>query len=147
MKRKTAIISAIILVLAVMIFVWYRSNTTISIKYPYTQEYIVGQENIIGDVDIAAFLAIDERFEIGANANGYAVFKDPEAAFQALTEKYADGIRLIQRNFDLKPLNYKNYDTYKTYGQQVYSGTEEARSQAAFVSAFLDIFENSFIKK
>ena len=53
------------------------------IPYPYTQEYETGQGNIKGNVDTERFSAADGRFAIGANENGYAVFKEPEQAFEA----------------------------------------------------------------
>ena len=34
--------------------------------------------------------------------------------------------------------------SYKTYGWQATTGSEEARQQAQFVSRFFDIYENSF---
>lgn len=114
------------------------------IPYPYTQEYEAGQGNIKGNVDTERFSAADGRFAIGANENGYAVFKEPEQAFEALCEKYADGISRIQRDFGLEPLTPDNYADYKTYGWQVKSGTDAEKDQAAFVTDFLDIYENSF---
>ncbi len=145
MKRRGCLIILIFLILGCIGLKWYQSNTGIVVKYPYVQEYAAGKGNIKGNVDVAAFHAIDERFAIGANENGYAVFKDPEAAFSALLEKCPDGIKEIQEAFDLNgPFNRRNWEEYKTYGWQVSSGTEEAQEQARFVSGFLDIYENSF---
>jgi len=117
------------------------------ISNPWTQEYVSGQGNIRGNVDTADFLARDERFEIGADQDGYAVFKDPEAALTALEEKYAAGIELIREEFGLEEFGEKTYEDYKTYGWQVTTGTEEEREQAGFVTGFLDIYENSFRSK
>ena len=114
------------------------------VKNPATQEYIVGTGNIKGNVDVDKYLKIDQRFEIGADKNGMAVFKDPHKAYQALTEKYSDGISLIQKEFDLEDLSESSYQDYKTYGWQVETGTEEEKDQAKFVSGFFDIYENSF---
>jgi len=117
------------------------------ILYPWTQEYVSGQGNIRGDVDIDYFLEKDERFEIGADKDGWAVFKDPEAAFDALQEKYADGIALIQEEYNLAEFSMKSYQAYKEYGQLVTTGTEEEQAQARFVSRVLDIFENSYVPR
>lgn len=114
------------------------------VKNPATQEYKVGTGNIKGDVDVENFQKIDQRFEIGADKNGIAVFKDPHKAYQALTEKYSDGIKLIQKEFKLEDLSENSYQDYKTYGWQVETGTEEEQKQAKFVSEFFDIHENSF---
>ena len=114
------------------------------VKNPYVQEYIPGQGNIKGEVDTEDFMERDTRFEIGATAGGYAVFKDPDAAFDALLEDYSDGIELIRAEFELQPISKSNYEPYATYGCQVTTGTEEEQDQAYFVSGFLDIYENSF---
>ncbi|MGP1515981.1 MAG: hypothetical protein ACTTJH_08540, partial [Bacteroidales bacterium] len=99
---------------------------------------------IRGSVDIEKYVTISKDFEIGANKDGYAVFKNPEKAFDKLFELYADGIKLIQKEFDLEPLSADNYDWYKIYGAQVENGTDEEKSQAKFISQFIDIYENSF---
>jgi hypothetical protein len=41
-------------------------------------------------------------------------------------------------------LSADNYDWYKIYGAQVENGTDEEKSQANFISQFIDIYENSF---
>lgn len=111
--------------------------------HPWVQEYTAGQGNIKGDVDTGKYLEIDERLEIGADAGGMAVFKDPAAALRCLEEKYSKGIELIRREFGLLPPKF-DFAGYKTYGWQVTGGTEEERQQALFVSQFMDIYENSF---
>lgn len=114
------------------------------IKHPSVQEYIAGQGNIKGNVNVSDFYERDERFEIGATKDGYAVFKNPEDAYNALLEKYSDGLALIQTEFDLQPVSQKEYQMYKTYGWQATSGTGEEQEQAQFVTRFFDIYENSF---
>lgn len=136
--KKILILLSIFLMLLVMV------SCKPTIDNPYTQEYVVGQGNIVGEVDVEYFIKLDERFAIGAAKNGMAVFKNPFEAYQALTEKYAAGIAVIKREFLLSKLSYKNYQDYKTYGWQVTIGTEEEKEQAKFVSKFLDIYENSF---
>lgn len=115
-----------------------------SIKHPYVQEYVVGQGNINGNVDIEDFYERDKRFEIGATKDGYAVFKNPDEAWNALIENYADGLNLIQNENNLEPISKDNYKMYLVLGAQNESGAEEEREQAHFVSRFLDIYENSF---
>jgi len=117
-----------------------------TIQYPSVQEYVMGQGNIKGNVPVSEYTSISEDFAIGADKDGYAVFKDPNKAFTKLTELYVDGINLIQTEFDLEPLTEQNYEWYKTYGAQVTAGTPEQQEQARFVGKFLDIYENSFSK-
>ncbi|WP_311537664.1 hypothetical protein [uncultured Anaerococcus sp.] len=127
-----------------LILILTACNSQGKVKNPATQEYIVGTGNIKGNVDVDKYLKIDQRFEIGADKNGMAVFKDPHKAYQALTEKYTDGINLIQKEFDLEDLSETTYQAYKIYGGQVETGTPEEKDQANFVSRFFDIYENSF---
>jgi len=47
-------------------------------SFKYSQEYIVGQGNIKGEVDIEYFSNRGKDFGIVANKNGYAVFKNPK---------------------------------------------------------------------
>lgn len=111
---------------------------------PWVREYEPGQEGSVGSVDKDAFEAISPAFAIGADRNGVAVFKDPQAAFDAFVELYAEGLGLVQREFGLDPITEENYLSYKRCGAQAVSGSPEALEQAAFVSQFLDIYENSF---
>lgn len=110
----------------------------------YSQEYVIGQGNIVGEVKIERFEARGAAFEIGANKYGYAVFKNPDKAFRTLKKEYAKAIKLIRKEFNLLPLTKATYQLYKTYGRQVTTGTQEEKEAARFVAQFMDIFENSF---
>ncbi len=114
------------------------------IKHPYEQEYVAGQGNIKGNVNTEDFYMRDKRFSIGATKDGYAVFKNPGEAYDALLENYSDGLKLIQEEFNLGNISLDNYQEYKTYGWQVTTGTEDTQEQAHFVASFFDIYENSF---
>ena len=111
---------------------------TANVKYPWVQEYT-------GTVDTAQFESISPEFAIGAAENGQAVFKDPEKAFAAFTDLYADTLEQLRQAFDLPQLTAQEYEPYKTYGWQLTGGTETEQERATFVSKFLDIYENSFI--
>ena len=136
MKKAAALISLIILVIALS-FIG-------RVKNPYVQEYIAGQGNIKGDVNVEDFYERDHRFEIGATEEGYAVFKDPDKAYAALLENYREGLSLIQKEYKLFWISKLNYSSYQIYGWQTTTDSEEARQQAQFVSSFFDIYENSF---
>lgn len=123
----------------------FVSENVPDIRYPYTKEYEPGTGNIKGDVDVESFEKISGKFAIGANADGYAVFKDPDAAFVEMEKRYADGIKRIQEEFDLQPLTKINYISYENLGCQVTTGTEDEQMQAAFVSGFLDIYGSSYV--
>ena len=120
-------------------------NNSPTIQYPSVQEYVAGQGNIKGNVPVAEYISISEDFAIGANKDGYAVFKDPEKALAKLLELYSDGINLIQTTHNLEQLSVDSCGDYKIYGSQITTGTEEKQQQAIFVGKFLDIYENSYI--
>ncbi len=136
-------IAALLSVCLLMIFAGGCASAN-KIKNPYVQEYVAGEGNCKGNVDAEYFRALDERFEIGADREGYAVFKDPKQAYEALLENYADGIARIREEFGLDALSQENYLDYKIYGWQLAGGTDAEREQASFVSKFFDIYENSF---
>lgn len=110
----------------------------------YSKVYIVGEDNIKGNVDINEFGKLSIDFDIGANKYGMAVFKNPSKAFKRLKKDYSQGIKLIQNEFNLLPLNNFTFRKYKTYGWQVTKGTKKEKEMARFVTEFLDIYENSF---
>lgn len=149
MLRKNKIVIVVILLIAIVILsgiIIYRvcyTNTDLQ----YSQEYIAGTANIKGNVDTQYFSDKGEEFNIGANRYGYAVFKNPDAAFSMLKTDYKDGIKLIQEEFSLQPLSQDNYEIYGTYGWQVTIGTAEEKEQANFITDFMDIYENSFHKQ
>ncbi len=139
-KLKILVIS-IVLLLVLAIYIIFSYVIYIP-KYPYTQEYIPGTGNIKGDVNLDKYK--EKELSIGANQYGYAVFKNPKNAFKYIKENYKKGIKLIQKEYHLAPLNQFNYEKYGIYGCQVIGGTKQERDEAFYVSGFLDIYENSF---
>lgn len=111
------------------------------IKNPWTQEYVPGEGNIVGQVDTERFESVSPDFAIGATKEGVAVFKEPRRAFRTLKKLYAADIRLIAREFHLPPLTHLTYKLYDTYGWQAEGATEGC----LFVSSCLGIYENSFL--
>lgn len=109
----------------------------------YTQEYVAGTGNIKGDVDKEKWDALGEAFEIGANADGYAVFKNPRKAMKAICKDYKKGIKAMQK--DGAPVPFRsNYSAYVDFGHTS-SKDKETNNQASIVSSFVDIYENSFV--
>lgn len=116
------------------------------IENPWVQEYVPGAPGILGSVDREYYETRSEDFAIGADKYGRAVFKDPYKAFDTFTDLYADAISRIREAHDLSPISRRNYSPYKKYGWQLTTGTEEEQEAARFVTRFLDIYENSFLK-
>ena len=147
-KQKTFILVTLILLILLVFIIGKILLVEYGFIYDddlkYTQIYIQNEGNIKGNVDINKFGKIDKDFDIGANKYGMAVFKNPRKAFKTLKKKYKNGIKLIQKEFNLPPLSNFTYKGYKTYGWQVTKGTKKDKEQARFISSFLDIYENSF---
>ncbi len=139
---STALITIVIIFGAIFIF-----NQVQKQALQYSQEYIVGQSGIKGNVNVQQYIDIHQDFDIGANKHGFAVFKEPEKALNTLKELYPDAIALIQTEFSLDELTTENCQWYKTYGAQLEAGTPEEREQVNFVAKFLDIYENSFFEQ
>lgn len=144
-KKNIACITTFLgIVMLVIILLFFLEESDKKESYTYSQEYIVGSGNIKGNVDKEFFESVSSKFKIGANKQGYAVFKNPDEAIQELQKKYSSGISLIRDEFELEKLSNKTMEEYKELGNQVIGGTEEEKEEASFVSAFLDIYENSF---
>lgn len=140
MKKSELAILSVLILAAVFVF----NGKINKVTNPCVQDYVAGQGNIRGNVNVEDYYERDARFAIGAGEDGYAVFKDPDKAYAALREHYPEGISLIRKEFHLVGLSKLNYSSYQTYGWQATTGSEEARQQAQFVSRFFDIYENSF---
>ena len=144
-KKKVYIIT-ISIILAVLIagVITIKKCPIMSVDLKYSQEYVNGEPNIKGDVNVEGYKNIHIDFDIGANKYGTAVFKDPNKALKRLKKDYSKGLKLIQNEYNLLPLNSFNFKTYETYGWQVTTGSDEERAQALFVTSFMDIYDNSF---
>ena len=140
MKKSEMAILSVLVLAAVFVFNGKINRVT----NPCVQDYIAGQGNIKGNVNVEDYYERDERFAIGAGEDGNAVLKDPRKTFSALPEHDPEGISVIRKEIPERQLSKLNYPSYQTYGWQTTSGSEEARQQARFVSSFFDIYENSF---
>ena len=105
--------------------------------YLVTPKHRAVQEYVRGTVDADAWAEICPEFEIGATAEGIAVFKDPAAAWRQFTRLYSAQIRQVRKENRLLPLTRLTWLPYQKYGWQT-SG------DCAIVSRFLDIYENSY---
>lgn len=146
-KKPAFWVIAASVILCVVVAVCFLTDPISGIRNPWVQEYTPGAEGILGNVDKEKYESIHPDFAIGADRYGRAVFKDPYQAFDTMVELYAQGLALIQEENDLPPISRDNYAAYQAYGWQMTSGSEEAQDQAAFITKFLDIYENSFEKQ
>ena len=114
-----------------------------TVKNPAVGEYIPGAEGMQGNVDADYFTSVSPDFAIGAGADGKAVFKNPKAAFETFRSLYENELAALRKEFGLPAFSQKTYASYKIYGWQ-YTGSDGKRFR--FISSFLDIYENSFIR-
>ena len=119
MKKSELAILSVLILAAVFVF----NGKINKVTNPCVQDYVAGQGNIRGNVNVEDYYERDVRFAIGAGEDGYAVFKDPGEAFAALREHYPEGISLIRKEFHLLGLSKLNYSSYQTYGWQATTGS------------------------
>ena len=101
MKKSELAILSVLILAAVFVF----NGKINKVTNPCVQDYVAGQGNIRGNVNVEDYYERDVRFAIGAGEDGYAVFKDPGEAFAALREHYPEGISLIRKEFHLLGLS------------------------------------------
>lgn len=142
-KKKVDVKKIVIVVIIVAACIVAFFARKVYTRNYYTQEYTAGTKGIKGNVNVNKFTDISEDFAIGANSNGYAVFKNPSKAFKTFEKMYADDIQSLKDEFGLKDFNKKTYHDYMTYGWQSNVGTDEEKQNKKFISSFLDIYENS----
>ena len=129
MKKSELVILSVLILAAVFVF----NGKINKVTNPCVQDYVAGQGNIRGNVNVEDYYERDARFAIGAGEDGYAVFKDPGEAFAALREHYPEGISLIRKEFHLLWLSKLNYPSYQTYGWQATTGASRPNLSAGFL--------------
>lgn len=135
----------VILIIAVIAFIactyiWIQGQPDTDLAC--TQEYVPGTSNIKGDVDKDTWESRGEAFAIGANKDGYAVFKNPREAMNTICRDYGDGIKALRKAG--APWCFRlNYPAYISYDEAVPTDSKD-REQATIVAGFVDIYENSF---
>ena len=140
-KSKWVFIVILIALLFLQVVVWVKGQPQEELLY--TQEYLPGSGNIKGNVEKEKWDSLGESFEIGANADGYAVFKNPKKAMDAICRDYRVGIKAMRKEgapWGLFRLHYKAYPNYF----HVSSKDPEVQRQVNIIAGFVDIYENSF---
>lgn len=145
MRRIILKIAAAVLCIIILLGIYlYHSYPRYDKNKVYVKEYAAGAEGIVGSVDITQF-GDNSTYEIGADKNGYAVFKNPEKAFKQMKIDYEDGIKAIKEEYNLSPISKRNFRLYGVYGWQLTRTKDaEAIEQGRKVTAFMDIYENSY---
>ena len=110
-------------------------------KNPAVGDYIPGISR--GNVDTGKFTAVSPDFAVGADKNGYAVFKDPEKAYSTFLSLYGDTLGEIRERNHLAPLSERTLGLYMICAAETERSDAREREKYSFVAAFLDIYENS----
>lgn len=145
MKRIILKIAAVILCIIILLGIYlYHSYPRYDKNKVYVKEYAAGAEGIVGSVDITQF-GDEPAYEIGADKNGYAVFKNPEKAFKQMKIDYEKGIKAIKEEYNLLPISKWNFRLYGVYGWQLVKTKDTAAiEQGWMISKFMDIYEDSY---
>ena len=112
------------------------------VKNPAVGDYIPGVSR--GNVDPDFYTSVSPDFELGADRNGYAVFRDPEKALETFRSLYAEELELVASDHGLAPLSERTAELYKVYAAQTERSDSRVRERLSFVAKFLDIWENSY---
>ena len=146
-KRKAigiAISIILLIILGIIVLIWYWNKPKYSDDLIFLLFYIPETDNIKGNIDIEYFIKRSPDFAIGANKYGYAVFINPDKAYERLIKDYKLGLDLIEKEFCHQKLSKNNFYCYLDLGATKFAGTKEELEQVYFVSSFFDIYANSF---
>ena len=145
MKTKSRPWLRLVLLCCVLLVLTVFGLNRIRIRNPWVQEYLPGTGNIQGHVDAADYRERSEAFAIGADKNGYAVFKHPYRALNALSRQYRGILWKIRLQNLLPRLDYGNFRLYQHGTNHPAWATSEAeQADTSFLLRFFDIYENSF---
>lgn len=130
-KSKMTILISIVAVLFIIILIYKATSP----------------EKAVGEYDKKIGSKIfqeNKAYDIGLAESGKPAFKDANKAFKQAKIDFAGGFDLIKDEFNLNKLNKFYWKPYKTYGWQVTTEDDELKKQCLDISAFFDIYENSF---
>ena len=135
--------SAAVILILCLAFFFVRTQPTPG--YGYSQEYLPGTGNIKGSVDTAYFESLGQDFEIGANRDGYAVFKKPRAVMIAIHRDYKPGLSVMMENGLYYPvLGIQVKGCTSGLAMDLKGSSTEGLKQAKQICRMMDIYENSF---
>ena len=72
------------------------------------------------------------------------IFKHHNKAFQQAQIDFKQGFEATSEEYELKPVNKRNYKDYMAYTWQLETKDETVRQQGLMITKFFDIYENSF---
>ena len=109
---------------------------------PCVQDYIAGQGNIKGNVNVEDYYERDERFAIGAGEDGCRRFQGSRQGFPRCAKTIRKAFRSFERSF----ICSRAFKAQLPLLQNLTGGPQAARKRRANrpSSSFFDIYENSF---
>lgn len=94
-ERERKVMVAVVIVTCVALLIWGMYLTGIIVRCPSVREYEGKAPGILSD-SAAQILFAEGMPEIGANAEGQAVFKNPHQALHYLKENYGEELAMIE---------------------------------------------------
>ena len=134
-----------LIVIFILCLAFFLIRTQPTPGYGYSQEYLPGTGNIKGSVNVEYFESLGPEFAIGANRDGYAVFKNPRAVMIAILRDYKPGLSVLMENGLYFPvLGIQVSGCTSGLAMNLDSSSTEGLKQAKAICGFMDIYENSF---
>ncbi len=144
-KKRLLFVAKCLLVLLLLWLAFFLIRTQPTPGYGYSQEYLAGTGNCRGNVDVEYFESLGPEFAIGANRDGYAVFKNPRAVMWAIYRDYRPGLKVLMENGLYFPVfGVVVQGCTSGLSMDLKSSSTEGLKQAKQICGIMDIYENSF---
>lgn len=138
-KKPAFWVIVLALVVCTVLAVCFLTDPVPAVRNAWVREY---PED--GVVDAAGLEARSADFAVGASESGLPVFKNPARALRTFRRLYAAELDAVREAYDLPAFSSKSRAAYRQYGWQTQASDEQTQQRYAFVSQFLELYENSF---
>lgn len=143
-QSRAAGLLAALLTLAVASGVWFRAACIAPV--PSRLRWFAAAEAVqeTGAEQWQELFPPHSAYRLGLNAGGKPVFLDPAAALRQVRADCSDAVRRLRQERVLPPLFHFTVQAYGNLGWQLTGGADYLCTQGRLLSAFADIYENSF---
>ena len=143
-QRALLAVSGALLLAAVTLAVLFYQ--TCIAPYPQSLDYLAPPAGwSAGDTaQWEALFPAHSAYALGLDQQGRPVFQDPGAALRKCKGDCSDAAAYLRREHHLLPLSRFTLQGYGTYGWQTGSGDERIDRQGKMLTAFWDIYQNSY---
>lgn len=143
-QRRAVGLMAALLTLVVAAGVWFQIACIAPV--PSCPRWFAAAEAVqeTGTEQWQGLFPPHSAYRLGLNAGGKPVFLDPAAALRQARTDCSDAVRRLRQERKLPPLFHFTVQAYGNLGWQLTDGTDYLCTQGRLLSAFADIYENSF---